>query len=190
MSRVLSETAEALQCDERTLRRYAEQGLLRGERRGRRELRLPYGEERYLRQHWGILSGLRRALRTEHSIRLAVLFGSTATGEDLPDSDVDLLIEHSTGDLEQVVELRRRLEKRVGRPIHPTLLEDAEQSPVLLVDILREGRVIVDRDGAWRRLVRRRERVLRGAEEEEGSKRAEAAAAGEQPEPRHAPQPI
>jgi predicted nucleotidyltransferase len=169
MSRALAQTAEALHCDERTLRRYASQGLLRGERRGRRELRLPYGEERYLLQHWALLSGLRRALRTEDRVRLAVLFGSTATGDDLPESDVDLLIEHSTGDLEQVIELRRRLQKRVGRPIHLVLLDDARQSPVLLADVLREGRVIVDRDGTWRRLTRRRRAVLRDSAEEEGA---------------------
>lgn len=174
MSRGLAETAERLECSERTLRRYANEGLLRGERRGRQELRLPYGEERYLQRHWALLSGLRRALRTELSVRLAVLFGSSATGEDLPDSDVDLLIEHSTGDLEQVVELRRRLQKRIGRPIHPVLFEDAEQSPPLLADVLLEGRVIVDRDKAWRRLGRERGRVLRQAAAEEDAARADA----------------
>lgn len=163
MGHGLAETAAALHCDERTLRRYAGQGLLRGERRGRRELRLPYSEERYLRQHWTLLSGLRRGLRTEHSVRLAVLFGSTATGADLPESDVDLLIEHSTGDLDRVAELRRRLQKRIGRPIHLVLLEDAEQSPSLLADVLLEGRVIVDRDDAWRRLQSTRRRVSREA---------------------------
>lgn len=167
MSRVLSETAEALQCDERTLRRYVNQGLLRGERRGRQELRLPYGEERYLQQHWALLSGLRRALRTEQSVRLAVLFGSSATGDDRPESDVDLLIEHSSGDMAQVLELRRRLQKRVEQPIHLVLLDDARESAVLLTDILREGRVIVDRDGMWPLLTRRRRETFReGAEEE------------------------
>jgi predicted nucleotidyltransferase len=163
MSRRLAETAETLRCSERTLRRYADEGLVRGERRGRRELWLPYSEERYLRRHWALLSGLRRALRTEHGVRLAVLFGSTATGEDLPHSDVDLLIEHATGDLEQLVELRRRLQSRIGRPIHLVLLEDAEQSPSLLADVLLEGRVIVDRDDGWRGLERGRQRVSRQA---------------------------
>lgn len=167
MSRALTETAEALHCDERTLRRYANQGLLRGERGGRRELRLPYGEERYLREHWRLLSGLRRGLRTEHGVRLAVLFGSTATGDDRPGSDVDLLIEHSTGSLQQVVGLRRRLQNYVERPIHLVLLDDARESPVLLADILREGRVIVDRDGTWRRLVRHRRSVFRESAQEE-----------------------
>ncbi len=128
---------------------------------------MPYGEERYLRQHWGVLSSLRQALRTEPNVRLAVLFGSTAVGEDRPDSDVDLLIEHATGNLEEVVELRRRLQERIGNPIHLVLLEDAEHSPLLLADILLEGRVIVDRGDAWRRLSRKQQTVLRQATTEE-----------------------
>jgi predicted nucleotidyltransferase len=167
MGRGLAETAESLHCNERTLRRYVDEGLLRGERRGRREVTLPYSEERYLRQHWGVLSNLRRALRTEPNVRLAVLFGSTAIGEDRPDSDVDLLIEHATGNLEEVVELRRRLQERIGKPIHLVLLEDAEHSPGLLTDVLLEGRVIVDRDDAWRRLARTQQTVRRQAAAEE-----------------------
>ena len=169
MSRTLSQTAEALRCNERTLRRYANEGLLRGKRRGRQELRLPFDEERYLREHWSLLSGLRRALRTEHDVRLAVLFGSAATGDDHPGSDVDLLIEHSTGDLARVAALRRRLQAPIERPVHLVLLEDARRSPVLLADVLREGRVIVDRDGAWRRLMRQRGETLRRASDEEGA---------------------
>ena len=168
MSQTLAETAETLQCNERTLRRCANEGLVRGERHGgRQELRLPYREESYLREHWALLSDLRRALRTEHSVRLAVLFGSTATGDDTAGSDVDLLLKHSTGDLERVAELRRRLQERTDRPLHIVLLEDAEQSQSLLADVLEEGRPIVDRDGAWRRLQRRQRQVSRHAALEE-----------------------
>lgn len=167
MGRGLAATAEGLHCSERTLRRYVNEGLLRGERRGRREVTLPYDEERYLRQHWETLSNLRLALRTEPSVRLAVLFGSTAVGDDRPDSDVDLLIDHATGDLEEVVELRRRLQEHVAKPVHLVLLQDA--SPLLLADVLIEGRVIVDRGDAWRRLARTRQTVRRRATEEEGA---------------------
>jgi predicted nucleotidyltransferase len=167
MGQLLSDTARGLHCSERTLRRYVNEGLLRAERGGRQELRLPYEEERYLREHWEILSGLRRALRTEPSVRLAVLYGSTAVGEDRPDSDIDLLIDHATGNLEEIVELRRRLQRRVGRPVHLALLTDAEDSPSLLADVLLDGRVIVDRGDAWRRLGRSRSRLLRLAAAEE-----------------------
>lgn len=170
----LTETAAALHCDERTLRRYAGLGLLRAKRGKRQELRLPYSEEAYLRQHWELLHSLRGTLRTEPSVRLAVLFGSAATGEDRPESDVDLLIEHSSGDLEQIVELQRRLRADTGQPIHIVSLEDARRSPLLLADVLREGRVIVDRDGAWQQLGEEREWLLRRAAVEEGASRAAA----------------
>jgi predicted nucleotidyltransferase len=169
MSLALTETAAALRCDERTLRRYAGLGLLRATRGKRRELRLPYSEETYLRQHWELLHSLRGTLRTEPSVRLAVLFGSAATGEDLPESDVDLLVEHSSGDLEQIVELQRRLSARTERKIHVVSLDDAEYSPLLLADVLREGRVIIDRAGAWQRLGEGRDRVMRQAAAEEKS---------------------
>lgn len=160
MGRNLGEIAKKLGCSERTLRRYVSQGALRGERASRDEVSIPYREEVYLKRHWGLLSGLRRALRTEHGVRMAVLFGSTATGDDRPDSDVDLLISHSSGDPEDLVELRRRLQKHVDRPLHLTLLEEAEHSPSLLADVLVEGRVVVDRNRAWPRLRRRRRQLL------------------------------
>jgi predicted nucleotidyltransferase len=169
MSQHLAATAAMLDCNERTLRRWAVQGLLRAERDKRRELRLPYSEELYLRRHWELLHTLRRSLRTEKRVRLAVLFGSVATGQDLLESDIDLLIEHDTGDLEQIVELQRRLQARVGKSIHLVSLDDAERSSLLLADVLLEGRVIVDRDDIWRRLMGKRQRVLRDAATEEHS---------------------
>ena len=165
----LAAAAASLACSERTLRRYVNDGTLRGERFGRQEVRLSPREDLYLRRHWEVLSRLRQALRTEPSVRLAVLFGSTATGEDRPDSDVDLMIHHASADLGAVVRLQRRLDRQVGKAVHLVLREDIEQSPELLADVLREGRVIVDRGGEWGRLNRRRPRVLREAAAEEAS---------------------
>lgn len=167
MGRGLAQTAEQLSCSERTLRRYVSDGLLREERPSGQEVRIPFSEERYLHSHWPLLSGLRRALRTEHDVRLAVLFGSMATGEDEPDSDADLLIRHRSDDLGRTVRLRRRLENALGRRVHLVLFGDAERSPSLLADALLEGRVIIDRDGDWPRLQRRRTRLLREAESED-----------------------
>src|SRR5918995_7100742 len=90
----LGHTAAAVACSERTLRRYISEGLLRGRALHSRRFELPEREERYVRQHWPLLHGLRAALRTERDVRLAVLFGSTATGEDTERSDVDLLVSH------------------------------------------------------------------------------------------------
>jgi predicted nucleotidyltransferase len=77
---------------ERTLRRAAGQGLIRGERLSERRFRTTLREEAYLRRHWPLLSALRGALRTEPDLRLAVLFGSLATGNGAERSDVDLLV--------------------------------------------------------------------------------------------------
>jgi len=165
MGRGLAFAAERLECSERTLRRYVNDGLLQGERGGRHEVRLARGEEVYLRQHGQLLHGLRRALRTEPSVRLAVLFGSTATGEDGPESDIDLLVALRSDSIPQLLRLQRRLQSELdGREVHLVLLSDAEQAPALLADVLREGRVILDRDGRWQGLSRRRKEILEAAD--------------------------
>ncbi len=163
MSHGLSQLAAGIQCSERTLRRCFNDGLVRGERRARGEVRIPPGEELYLRRHWQLLSRLRGALRTERSIRLAVLFGSTAVGEERPDSDVDLLIERTGAEPIDVLRLQRRLGELIGKEVHAVLLSDAEQSPELLADVLLEGRVIVNRSDAWGLLLERRGEILDAA---------------------------
>jgi predicted nucleotidyltransferase len=162
-----SKMASELRCSERTLRRYFNEGLVRGERRGgREEIWAPPNEELYLRRHWKLLSALRGALRTEPSVRLAVLFGSTAIGEERPDSDVDLLIDHAAGATIDALRLQRRLRERVGNEVHLVLLQDAEGSPDLLADVLDEGRVIVNRGHAWDRLLARRRQTFDAADAE------------------------
>lgn len=156
--------ASGLGCSERTLRRCFNEGLVRGQRLGGRgEVWIPPEEERYLRQHWPLLNRLRNALRTEPSVGFAVLFGSTAVGENRPDSDIDLLIDHTSGDLIEVVGLQRRLRDRVGKEVHVVLLEDARQSPALLGDVLAEGRVVVNRGDAWAGLLGSRKEINRAA---------------------------
>src|SRR4051812_5421175 len=88
----LQELALDLGAEERTLRRAAAQGTLRCRRPGARRMVLLPGERDYLRAHWALLSGIRRALRTERAVRLAVLYGSLARGEGDADSDFDLLV--------------------------------------------------------------------------------------------------
>jgi hypothetical protein len=53
-----------------------------------------------------------------------------------------------------------KLERLLGRPVQLVALRDAEASPVLLSEALREGRALVDREDLWPRL-KRRERTLR-----------------------------
>jgi predicted nucleotidyltransferase len=168
MSLVLNESAARLGCSERTLRRYIAGGLLRGRRVARGQLELSHAEEAYLRGHWTLLSKLMAALRTERDVRLAVLFGSTATGEDTPISDVDLLVVHRRPEWTAQAGLRLRLRRSLGIPVDIVTLEQAEAQPSLLADILREGRVLVDRDGLWGVLRQRYEEILvAGAREDE-----------------------
>ncbi len=167
MSRALSASAVRLGCSERTLRRYVNDGLLKGRRVARRQLELTAAEEGYLASHWELLYGLRAALRTERGVRLAVLFGSTASGEDDDSSDVDLLAIHSNPAPRALAGLKLRLREVLERRVDVVGLEQAETMPTLLADVLREGRVLVDRDGLWDRLLERQPEISAAAAREE-----------------------
>jgi predicted nucleotidyltransferase len=160
MSSDLGRSARELGCSERTLRRYVNDGLLHGRRIANRQLELSHAEQGYLRSHWALLSKLRQALRTERDVRLAVLFGSTAVGDDHPLSDVDLLIVHRRAQIGAVGGLRLRLRRTLGKPVDLVTLEQVEAAPALLADVLREGRVLINRDGDWELLNERRAEIL------------------------------
>jgi len=167
MSQALALSAERLGCSERTLRRYVNDGLLRGRRVAGRHVELSASEEAYLGGHWELLSSLRAALRTERAVRLAVLFGSTAVGEDEHESDVDLLVVRRDSGPLSLAGVQLRLARALGRPVDVVCLEQAEAMPTLLADVIREGRVLIDRDGLWESLIDRREEILASAEAEE-----------------------
>src|ERR1700722_13405254 len=93
----LAELAEELGVDPRTLRRAAADGTIHVERLSARRQRVSDVERRYMAEHWQSLSMLRGALRTEPNVRLAVLYGSVARGDDTTDSGLDLLVS-LTGD--------------------------------------------------------------------------------------------
>jgi predicted nucleotidyltransferase len=152
----LQELAADLDVEERTLRRAVTQGTLRASRSGPRRLRLALEEPEYLRAHWPLLSGLRRALRTEQGVRLAVLYGSVARGDEDADSDLDLLISFADDRPSAGVRLAVRLERASDRRVDIADLQRVEaQTPLLLDRALDEGRVLVDRDGQWRMLRKR-----------------------------------
>ncbi len=167
MGLVLDASASELGCSERTLRRYINGGMLRGRRLARGQLELSQAEAAYLRGHWVLLSKLMTLLRTERDVRLAVLFGSTATGEDTPVSDVDILIVHRRAEWRAQAGVQRRLRRALGTPVDIVTLEQAETQPSLLADILREGRVLIDRDGLWDGLQQRREEIIAGGDRED-----------------------
>lgn len=149
MSAELQELAQGLHVNERTLRRAWALGTLRGERITPYKLRLPVDERVYLRRHWPTISKLRAALRTEPNVSLAVLFGSVARGDDDEESDVDLLVGFREPGLGKGVELAGRLGKHIDVPLDVIVLENALRRSSFMVEILRDGRVLVDRDGCW-----------------------------------------
>jgi predicted nucleotidyltransferase len=141
--------ARQLAVPDRTLRRAAAQGLIRGQRLSERRYKTTLREEAYLRSHWELLSGMRTALRTEPNVRLAVLFGSLAKGDGVESSDVDLLVLLRDDGAATVAGLSGRLNARLGRDIQIVRLADAQRSPELMLDVLTDGRVLVDRDDRW-----------------------------------------
>lgn len=145
-----------LETSDRTLRRAAARGLIRARRLGPRSAEISAGERNYLRTHWPVLSCLVSALRTEANVRLAVLFGSAARGTDTLESDLDIAVELVDDDFDRLLYLEERLSRASGRKVQILRVSDAEREPQLLADVLTQGRVLVDRNDAWRRLRRRR----------------------------------
>jgi predicted nucleotidyltransferase len=159
----LTQLARTLGVSDRTLRRAANSGLLHVVRLSERRLQLPAAERRYIEQHWSLLAGLRRALRTEPNVAMAVLFGSVARGDETPGSDVDVLVDLHDPDRFRMLALEERLSSAVGRDVQLLRLADAQREPMLLAEVLDDGRVLADRHQRWRRLVRGSARVRRHA---------------------------
>jgi predicted nucleotidyltransferase len=157
----LSLLAHELDVSDRTLRRAAARGTVRRVRRGQR-LELSVQEALYLQRRWPLLQTLVGELRTIANVRLAVLFGSTARVDDDGRSDVDLLVRLAKRGLSARALVLARLEDATGRGVHIAEMQDA--NPLLLADVLRDGRVLVDRDEYWRRLVAKKKFVLARAE--------------------------
>jgi predicted nucleotidyltransferase len=174
MSRELAQVAQRLGCSERTVRRYVREGTLRTRSIVPGRLGLSEQEQRYLSDHWSLLVGIKNALRTERDVRMAVLYGSTAVGEDGPDSDLDLVILRRSRSPQMRAALSLRLRRHLSRTVHLVDLEQAEASPALLVDVLLEGRPLLDRDGLWSTLLSRRQEIAGAARYEERALAASA----------------
>lgn len=174
MGRELARIAHGVGCSERTVRRYVGEGLLRSRSVLPGRLELSEEEEVYLSGHWTLLAGMKHALRTERDVRLAVLFGSTAVGEDRPDSDLDLLIVRRSTTARARAALSIRLSQALSKRVHLVDLEQAEASLALLADVLLEGRPLIDRDGLWASLLDRREEIVSRARAEEAALAASA----------------
>jgi predicted nucleotidyltransferase len=96
-------------------------------------------------------------------VRLALLFGSVARGDAGEASDVDVLV-RIRGGWQAPVATALAFEDALGRPVQLVDLDGAP--PLLLADVLRDGRVLVDRDRDWERLTRRSRSIARAAGDE------------------------
>lgn len=157
----LPDLAAELGTTERTLRRAVAQGLFRAERPSPRTLDVQLAERVYLRRSWPLLSALRAALRTEPTVAFVALFGSRARGDEHGASDVDLVVTLREGADRWL--LASRLSHRVGARVQLVELADALAAPLFAAEVVREGRVLVDREGVWPQLMRRRPRIERDA---------------------------
>jgi len=80
---------------------------------------------------------------------------------------VDLLVSLRRDGVVVRAALRDRLEAVLERRVQLVGLAEAEQSLLLLADVLRDGRVLIDRDDAWRTLTRRKREIERQARGED-----------------------
>lgn len=156
--------AAELGANGRAFRRAAARGLIRVRRTSPYKAEISAEERRYVRRHWSLLHALTAAFRTELNVRAAVLYGSLARGDDREGSDVDLIVALAGTSRElSLARLGLKLEALLGRSVQIVSLREAELTPILLAEALRDGRVIVDRDGIWDRLRSSEGRLLRRA---------------------------
>lgn len=150
------ELAEELAVSDRTIRRAVDRELIRARRPSPNKLEIAPEERDYVVGHWSLLQDLVSALRTEPSVEAAILYGSTARGDDDESSDVDLLVALRPDTQLRPRDLRMRLESVVGRDVDVVALDQAVADPSHMLDVLRDGRPLVDRGGQWARLRRKR----------------------------------
>jgi predicted nucleotidyltransferase len=94
------------------------------------------------------------AIDTQPGIRLAILFGSLAVGQERADSDLDLAVDFghrlTTG---EKLSLMNELAKRTGRPVD--LVDLYVVGEPLLGQILRHGKRLLGRETCYADLIRR-----------------------------------
>jgi len=126
-----SETAASRSSVQRELARLLEAGILERAQSGRTSvyrladspLRRPL--EELIEATVGVVPRLTEQLRTLEGVDVAVIYGSWATGQLSPDSDIDLLVVGSVG-YADLVEAVAGVEESVGREIDVRLYEAEE----------------------------------------------------------------
>jgi predicted nucleotidyltransferase len=177
----LADLAREIGVDARTMRRAAADGTIRCERLSPRRQSVNDQEHAYAITHWPTLAKLRKLLRTEPNVRLAVLYGSTARGDDTSTSDIDLLVSFAEDDPNAATKLAVRLERGMGREVDVARLNRLQDAaPLLLLQTIEDGRVVLDRDGVWTDVLTHRGEIEQHAYREHEAQRRRARASIEE----------
>lgn len=162
--------ASELGVDERALRGAADLGAVRRQQTESGQVELAAGEHDYLKTHWELLRRMMVEMSEDANLSLAVLYGSVARGDEIPSSDIDLLVSLREDTVDPADALGQRVERAITqggeeRVVDVARLQHVERTaPLLLLYALNEGRVLVDADGLWGRLQERRSEIAGAAE--------------------------
>ena len=110
-----------------------------------------------------VVSKLVSLLRATPNVRLAVMYGSVGRGDDGLGSDLDLLVSFAREEIHSAAMLAVALTEQMDRRVQVVSLTTGRRAPLLLVDILRDGRVLADRDYEWSALMRDERDIRRQA---------------------------
>jgi predicted nucleotidyltransferase len=181
MVSALPKIATQLGTNKWALYRAVNRGAIRCFRPSPRSLEFPPGEIDYLREHWEILSTLIQAFSTEPNVKLAVLYGSLARGDENSDSDADVLIDFYKEDVTSISSIAMRLGNVLGRSVDIAQLSHIKTGfPLLLLQAIDDGRVMIDKDNMWKGLQTSRSTILRAAKKQQKREREEASKCLEQ----------
>lgn len=107
-----------------------------------------------LMQDENLTRAILAAINTQPGVRLVILFGSLAAGQERSDSDLDLAVDagHRLTAVEKLT-LMNKLAERTGRPVDLVDLQTVGEP--LLGQILRHGKRLLGEEACYADLIRR-----------------------------------
>jgi predicted nucleotidyltransferase len=123
------------------------------------------------------LANLVADLAIDQGLDLVVLFGSSARGDDHEGSDLDLLVASDENARPQRRRFAAELEEKMGRVVDVVDLDTALRQPWLLLSIVQDAQVILDRHNRWESIRSLRDELVHRASQDHSSLVAAAQAA-------------